>query len=155
MNTSSNRRRSAVTAAAVAVLGLGTVSAWASSASAGETDGMVDTNPYVLNLYGEENADHGDAQRTPKNLVLSEFTSLNKVHWKQWGKGKAVGTADVTGNWCLETCQDKPLRGKVTLSDPKEVGGEMYYSSFTLKLAPGSGHYESEDLNRKHALPTP
>ncbi|WP_438488260.1 hypothetical protein [Streptomyces sp. S186] len=102
--------------------------------------------PYVINHYGEENADKGRAERSPKHLVLSEFTSIHGLRWKEWGAKKAVATGKVTGTWCLDTCLDKPLKATVTLSDPKTVNGRKVFSTFTLKLAKGTGAYDSEDL---------
>ncbi|WP_431043409.1 hypothetical protein ACQUSR_16940 [Streptomyces sp. P1-3] len=110
--------------------------------------------PYVVNHYGEENADKGVAVRSPKNLVLSEFTSIHGVHWKQWGAKKAVGTGKVTGTWCLDKCLDKPLKATVTLSDPKTVKGKKVFSSFRLKLSGKPGAYDSEDLKGKRPLAT-
>ncbi|MGW7490776.1 hypothetical protein [Streptomyces sp. NPDC054786] len=110
--------------------------------------------PYVMNHYGEENADKGRAERSPKNLVLSEFTSAQGLNWKQWGAKKAVATGKVTGAWCLDTCLDEPLTATLTLSDPKTVHGNKVFSSFTLKLAGGSGAYDSEDLQGKRPLAT-
>ncbi|MFE0376969.1 hypothetical protein ACFW1M_15595 [Streptomyces inhibens] len=110
--------------------------------------------PYVINHFGEENADKGRAERSPKNLVLSEFTSINGLNWQQWGAKKAVGTGKVTGTWCLDTCLDKPLKATVTLSDPKTVNGKKVFSTFTLKLAGNPGTYDSEDLRGKRPLAT-
>ncbi|MEU4999333.1 hypothetical protein [Streptomyces sp. NPDC021622] len=145
--------------AACGVLALQTAHASTSSGSAEQTARTAgvargSAAPYVVNHYGEENADNGRAERTPKNLVLSEFTSISGLHWKEWGTKEAVATGKVTGNWCLETCLDKPLKATVTLSDPKTVNGKKVFSTFTLKLAQGTGEYESEDLQGKHALAT-
>ncbi|GAB7032471.1 hypothetical protein JCM4914_39320 [Streptomyces platensis subsp. malvinus] len=112
------------------------------------------TTPYVINHYGEENADKGRAERSPQALVLSEFTSIRGLQWKEWGTKKAVATGKVTGTWCLDTCLDKPLKATVTLSDPKTVNGRKVFSAFTLKLAKGSGTYDSEDLQGKRPLAT-
>ncbi|MFD5399277.1 hypothetical protein ACFWJW_34350 [Streptomyces sp. NPDC127097] len=86
--------------------------------------------------------------------MLSEFTSAQALHWKQWDAKKAVATGKVTGAWCLDTCLDKPLKATITLSDPKSVHGKKVYSAFTIKLAGGNGAYDSEDLKGKHALAT-
>ncbi|GAA4065039.1 hypothetical protein [Streptomyces shaanxiensis] len=126
----------------------------ASSDDAGKAGRAVAT-PHVLNFYGEEYADTGHAERRPASLVLSEFTHIDNVKWKHWGAKKAFGTGDVSGMWCLPGCLDKPLKGTVTLSDPKTVNGKTYYSAFTLKLSGKPGTYDSEDLQGKHALATP
>ncbi|MEU8780937.1 hypothetical protein [Streptomyces sp. NPDC048637] len=142
--------------ACVAVLGTVATATGAQAATASEHTASVartSSTPYVMNHYGEENADHGKAERSPEKLVLSEFTSASDLNWK-WGTQKAVATGKITGNWCLETCQDKPLKGTLTLSDPKTVNGKKVFSSFTLKLAGGNGAYESEDLQGKHPLAT-
>ncbi|MDT0459762.1 hypothetical protein RM550_29275 [Streptomyces sp. DSM 41527] len=110
--------------------------------------------PYVMNHYGEEHADKGKAERSPENLVLSEFTSAGDLNWKQWDAKKAVATGEVTGAWCGQACLDKPLKATLTLSDPKTVNGKKVFSSFTLKLAGGSGAYDSEDLQGKRHLAT-
>lgn len=125
------------------------------ASSADGKAGRAVTAPYVLNPYGEEHADTGNPERRPTSLVLSEFTQIGNVKWKQWDAKQASGTGDVGGAWCLPDCLDKPLKGTVTLSDPKTVNGKTYYSAFTLKLSGNPGTYESEDLRGKHALATP
>ncbi|MFJ5803803.1 hypothetical protein [Streptomyces decoyicus] len=158
------RHKTAIGAGLVCVAALGTF-ATATGANAAtapahtahaHTAGVAQTDntPYVINHVGEENADQGKAERSPESLVLSEFTSVGDLNWKQWDAKKAVATGNVTGNWCLETCLDKPLKGTLTLSDPKTVNGKKVFSSFTLKLAGGSGAYDSEDLQGKHPLAT-
>ncbi|MFF3542274.1 hypothetical protein [Streptomyces platensis] len=148
------RHRTAIAAALACAAAFGTVAtATGAQAAAPKHTAGADT-PYVMNHYGEENADKGKAERNPANLVLSEFTSAGDLHWKQWDNKKAVATGDVTGMWCLETCQDKPLKATITLSDPKTVHGKKVYSSFTVKLAGGNGAYDSEDLKGKQPLAT-
>ncbi|MFF8788566.1 hypothetical protein [Streptomyces sp. NPDC015125] len=165
MNRTTNmtrRHKTAIGAALSCVAVLGTfatanaanaATASAPTAHTASATRAADT-PYVMNHSGEENADHGRADRSPKDLVLSEFTSVGDLNWKQWDTKKAVATGEVTGNWCLETCLEKPLKGTLTLSDPKTVNGKKVFSSFTLKLAGGSGAYDSEDLQGKHPLAT-
>ncbi|MEU9116044.1 hypothetical protein AB0D04_30820 [Streptomyces sp. NPDC048483] len=154
--STTRRKKSAAGAAAlagVAVLGMFATAHTADATPAHSTSTSVAT-PYVINHYGEENADKGSAERSPKNLVLSEFTSIGSVHWKQWGAKKAVGTGKVTGSWCLDTCLDKPLTATVTLSAPKTVHGKKVFSGFTLKPAGKPGPYDSEDLHGKRPLAT-
>ncbi|WP_432001743.1 hypothetical protein [Streptomyces sioyaensis] len=161
MNFSTNRSQRMKTAlgaglAALAVLGTFATAQSANAATAQHPAKAARTSsaPYVINHYGEENADKGRAERSPAHLVLSEFTSAQGLHWKQWDGKQAVATGKVTGNWCLETCLDKPLNATVTLSDPKTVHGKRVYSSFTLKLADGAGKYDAEDLDGKRPLAT-
>ncbi|MFG2831713.1 hypothetical protein ACGFWI_30285 [Streptomyces sp. NPDC048434] len=156
------RHKTAIAAGLACVAVLGTfatangANAATASAQAAHTTSAVRAahTPYVMNHYGEENADKGRAERSPKNLVLSEFTSAQGLNWKQWDAKKAVATGQVTGAWCLDTCLDKPLKATLTLSDPKTVHGKKVFSSFTLKLAGGSGAYDSEDLQGKRPLAT-
>ncbi|MGW7366487.1 hypothetical protein ACWGI8_24390 [Streptomyces sp. NPDC054841] len=150
-------RKTAVTASgltAAALLGVFVTSQVADASGAAEKSARPAAAPYVVNHYGEENADTGRAERRPANLVLSEFTGINGVTWKQWGAGKAVGTGDVHGTWCADTCLDKPLKGTITLSDPKTVHGKRVYTTFTLKLSSKPGTYDSEDLQGKRPLAT-
>ncbi|GAU68799.1 hypothetical protein SSP35_09_00420 [Streptomyces sp. NBRC 110611] len=121
-----------------------------SGSSAARTTGT----PYVINHYGEEHADRGRAERNPANLVLSEFTSLHHANWREWSAKRAVGTGEVTGTWCLDTCLGRPLKATVTLADPKIVDGRKVFTTFTLELADGPGGYESEDLRGKRPLVT-
>ena len=112
------------------------------------------TRPFVLSQDEEPQAK--DADRRPDKLVLSEFTTIDRITWKQWRDAEATGSGQVTGTWCLETCQDKPLKGTVTLTDPKTVNGKRYFSAYTLTLADGTKKaYDTEDLNGKRALATP
>ncbi|MFG2553850.1 hypothetical protein ACGFWF_28395 [Streptomyces sp. NPDC048581] len=152
-----SRKKAALAAgiSAAALLGAFVTTQAADTPSADGKPGRTVAAPYVLNLYGEEYADAGHPERRPANLVLSEFTHINNVKWKQWGAKKAYGTGEVGGTWCLPACLDKPLKGTITLSDPKTVKGRTFYSAFTLKLSGKPGTYDSEDLQGKHALATP
>ncbi|GES31018.1 hypothetical protein AB0G60_09410 [Streptomyces angustmyceticus] len=165
MNRTTNptrRHRTAIATALACAAALGTLAtAHAANAAAPSAHtahqaraAHTAATPYVINHYGEENADKGRAERRPAHLVLSEFTSAGDLHWKQWGAKKAVATGEVTGNWCLDTCLDKPLKATLTLSAPKAVHGRKVFSSFTLKLAGGSGKYDAEDLQGKRPLAT-
>ncbi|GAO06881.1 hypothetical protein [Streptomyces lydicamycinicus] len=148
------RHRTAIAAALACAAALGTVATAAGAQAAAPQHTVKADTPYVMNHIGEEHADKGKAERKPESLVLSEFTSAGDLHWKQWDNKKAVATGDVTGMWCLDTCQDKPLKATITLSDPKSVHGKKVYSSFTVKLAGGNGAYDSEDLKGKQPLAT-
>lgn len=117
--------------------------------------GSSGARPLVLDQK-EEDPKAEDADRRPGKLVLSEHTTVSRISWKRWSDTEATGTGEVTGTWCLETCQDKPLTGTVTLSEPKTVDGKRYFSAYTLKLADGTATtYTGEDLNGKRSLPTP
>ncbi|MHA4773349.1 hypothetical protein L1085_002470 [Streptomyces sp. MSC1_001] len=141
--------------AGAAVLGLFAAAQSANSAPPREPVASVSTvSPYVVNHFGEENADTGRAERRPKDLVLSEFTGIHRVTWRVWGATKAVGTGEVTGTWCLDTCLDKPLKATIVLSDPRTVDGRVVYSAFTLAPAGRSDAYDSEDLQGKRPLAT-
>lgn len=159
-HTSISRKKAALAAGLTAAVLLGAFAtsqaadASGASSAAGRTSHAV-AAPYVLNFYGEEYADTGHPERRPADLVLSEFTHINNVKWKQWGAKTAAGTGEVGGTWCLPACLDKPLKGTITLSDPKTVNGRTFYSAFTLKLSGNPGTYDSEDLQGKHALATP
>ncbi|WEB45307.1 hypothetical protein MOV08_42445 [Streptomyces yunnanensis] len=158
-STTSTFRRRAVLAAGLAgaaALGLSATAQAANGAVPAAPTKAVRTavTPYVINHFGEENADTGRAERRPRDLVLSEFTSIHQVDWKQWGAKEAVGTGQVTGTWCLDTCLTKPLKATISLSDPKVVNGKRVYSAFTLKLAGQQGTYDSEDLQGKRPLAT-
>ncbi|WP_328689158.1 hypothetical protein OG879_21020 [Streptomyces caniferus] len=156
------RHTSAIGAAlaCVAVLGSVATATGANAATAAAHTARPATaahstqTPYVMNHAGEENADKGKAERRPERLVLSEYTAMGNLHWKQWGAKKAVATGEVSGIWCVRTCLDKPLKGTLTLSDPKTVHGKKVFSSFTLKLAGGNGAYDAEDLDGKRPLAT-
>lgn len=124
------------------------------SAEAGPSESAT-TRPFVIS-QGEEKPEAENADRRPSKLVLSEFTTVDRITWKQWTGDEATGSGEVTGTWCLETCQDKPLKGTVTLTDPKTVNGKRYFSAYTLKLADGTKKtYDTEDLSGKRQLATP
>lgn len=168
MHRTTSRTRRTKTAMGAALAGVAVLGMFATAQAADATTATQRTvatahststarannTPYVINHFGEENADKGRAERSPKNLVLSEFTSIKRLGWKQWDAKQAVGTGEVTGTWCLDTCLDKPLKATVTLGDPKTVNGKKVFSSFTLKLAGGQGAYDAEDLHGKRPLAT-
>ncbi|MEU9121271.1 hypothetical protein AB0C96_15695 [Streptomyces sp. NPDC048506] len=168
MNRTTTRTRRTRTAMGAALAGVAVLGMFATAQAADATTASQRTvhavhsastlrtasTPYVINHYGEENADNGRAERSPANLVLSEFTSVNHVNWEQWGAKHAVGTGRVTGTWCLDTCLDKPLKATVTLSDPKTVHGRKVFTTFTLKLTDQPGAYDAEDLHGKRPLAT-
>ncbi|MGW6905937.1 hypothetical protein [Streptomyces sp. NPDC054940] len=152
-NRTNSRKKAALAAglSAAALLGAFATTQAADAAGAAEKTAHATATPRVFNYPGEEHTPN-PAVRRPARLTLSEFTGIEKVHWKKWGAEKAVGTAKVTGMWCLDTCLDKPLDGVVTLSDPKTVHGKRVYSKFTLKLSGKPGKYDAEDLKGKQAL---
>lgn len=87
--------------AAVAVPGTFATAQSANAATAQHTAKATGSAPYVINHYGEENADKGKAARSPAHLVLSEFTSARGLHWQQWDGTKAWPPvrSPATGAW--------------------------------------------------------
>lgn len=153
------RHKTALGAALACVAVLGTVATATGAQAATVSEHTASTartsgTPYVVNHYGEENADKGKAERSPENLVLSEFTAVNNLDWKEWGAKKAVATGKISSGWCGDACDEKPLNATLTLSDPKTVNGKKVFSSFTLKLPVGSGMYDAEDLKGKRPMST-
>ncbi|MDB1088027.1 hypothetical protein PJ985_10670 [Streptomyces sp. ACA25] len=113
--------------------------------------------PHVLNFYGEENTE-GSAERSPRTLVLSEFTTISDLTWERWDTKRAVGTGAVSGTWCLPECLDDPLPASVVLSDPESVRGKVFYTAFLLepeKEADAAQYEGVEDLNARRPLATP
>ncbi|NJQ05727.1 hypothetical protein [Streptomyces lonarensis] len=121
--------------------------------SAGGTAPEDTTRPYVVNFYGEENAD-GAAEREPANLVLSEHSSLQDVEWSEWNGDRAVGTGRLSGMWCLPDCADQPFDATVTLSEPTDVDGDLYFAAFDLE-APAAEEYRADDLDGERPLQLP
>ncbi|MCT9931925.1 hypothetical protein N5079_17110 [Planotetraspora sp. A-T 1434] len=108
------------------------------------------TEVYVLNFYG---AEQGRADQRPADLVLSEFSTLNKVTWRTWGPTRASGAGNLSGTWCLPHCLDKPYAATVTLSSIVPVKGKGYFARYeiTAKLPPG----EKGKADLSGTLPTP
>ncbi|MFX4291527.1 hypothetical protein [Streptomyces bohaiensis] len=121
--------------------------------SAGGTAPEDTTRPYVVNFYGEENAE-GAAEREPANLVLSEHSSLQEMQWSEWNGDRAVGTGLLSGMWCLPDCADQPFEATVTLSEPTDVAGDVYFAAFDLD-APGAQEYRADDLDGERPLQLP
>ncbi|NJP66007.1 hypothetical protein [Streptomyces spiramenti] len=121
--------------------------------SAGGTAAEDTDGPYVVNFYGEENAD-GAAEREPANLVLSEHSSLQDMEWTEWGADRAVGTGRLSGMWCLPDCADQPFDATVVLSGPTEVDGDVYFAAFDLD-APDAGEFRTDDLDGERPLQLP
>jgi hypothetical protein len=109
--------------------------------------------PFVLNFYGEENTG-GNPEREPENLVLSEYSAVNKVVWEQWDGEQAVGSGLLSGTWCLPECIDDPYKTSITLSDPEEVNGELFYTTFVLD-SPQAEDAQAEDLEGERPLEVP
>ncbi len=109
--------------------------------------------PYVVNFYGEENAD-GNPEREPGNLVVSEHSSIQQIEWQEWNGGEAVGTGLLSGIWCLPECMDEPFEATVTLSDPTDVNGDLYFSTFELE-APDADGYVVDDMDGERPLLLP
>lgn len=119
----------------------------------GDADGAGDAETYVVNFYGEENID-GNPEQQPENLVLSEHTSLQEVDWEEWDGEQAVGSGLLSGMWCLPECLDEPFDAVVTLSDPQEFNGEVFYTTFLVESAEAEP-FEPDDLDGERPLAVP
>ncbi|MCG5220164.1 hypothetical protein [Streptosporangium sp. KLBMP 9127] len=109
----------------VAALGL-TASCAAGTADTVATAGITAAPIRVWNLYG---AEQGRADERPADLVLSEFTTANRITWRSWGPKTAVGTGAISGTWCLPGCLDKPYPATITLSDTRSG----YFTKFQVE----------------------
>ncbi|MFG2139063.1 hypothetical protein [Streptomyces sp. NPDC048650] len=151
---SPRRPKAAVAAAALAAAAVLGTCTTAHAAGPAPTAGQTGHTPYVINHYGEQNADRGRPERSPKHLVLSEHSAIGGIRWTRWGTRKAVGTGNLTGTWCLTTCTTRPLNATVTLSHPRTVRGKKIFSAFTLEPAAKRSAYDTEDLRGTRPLAT-
>lgn len=124
-----------------------------SGGTAGSGGGGGQDRPFVINFYGEENTG-GNPEREPANLVVTEHTSMSSVEWERWDGEVAVGSGLLSGVWCLPECLDDPFDAKVTLSDPEEINGELYYSTFELESSQAA-KYHADDLDGPRPLAQP
>ncbi|WP_062431140.1 hypothetical protein [Herbidospora daliensis] len=85
---------------------------------------------YVLNFFGDE---QGSPAQKPADLVISEFSTMNKLLWDKWGPDTAEGRGMLTGSWCLPDCLDQPYDAKITLSTPVGKAGRTYFTSYTIE----------------------
>ncbi|WP_066361086.1 hypothetical protein [Herbidospora mongoliensis] len=85
---------------------------------------------YVLNFFGDE---QGSPAQKPADLVISEFSTMNKLRWDKWGPDNAVGHGMLTGSWCLPDCLEKPYEAKVTLATPTSRQGRTFFTSYTIE----------------------
>lgn len=120
----------------------------------GSTGGDAEAvRPYVVNFFGEANAD-GAPDQEPGTLVLTEFTTVTDVTWEEWNGTAAIGTGSLSGTWCLPECLENPYPTSVVLSDTGDFGGDPYYTTFLLE--PDVAISASpEDLDGVRPLATP
>ncbi|GAA1013448.1 hypothetical protein Aple_054310 [Acrocarpospora pleiomorpha] len=108
------------------------------------------TTVYVFNSFGEE---EGRPDQRPADLVVSEFSSLSKLTWRNWGPETAVGAGKLSGSWCLPECLDKPYDATVTLSSIKMAQGQAYFSKYDIQVDLPVAQQEGADLNGTLATP--
>jgi hypothetical protein len=111
---------------------------------------VTETPVYVINFHG---AELGRSDQRPKDLVLSEFSTLNGLTWQSWGPTRAVGAGKLSGTWCLPTCLDAPYDAGVTLSNVLPVKGRGYFTRYRIEAKLPPGQQEGADL--AGILPTP
>ncbi|GAA0438229.1 hypothetical protein Acor_62350 [Acrocarpospora corrugata] len=128
----------------------GTPSATATPASVSPSSEPQTGPVYVLNLFGDE---QGRPDQSPKNLVVSEFSSLSEVTWRNWGPATAVGAGKLSGSWCLPECLDKPYDATVTLSSIKVAQGQSYFSRYDIEVDLPVAQQEGADLSGTLATP--
>lgn len=155
--SSSQRMKTAFGAGLAAVAVLGTfATAQSADAATAQHPAKAARAPYVINHYGEENADQGRAERSPAHLVLSEFTSAQGLRWKQWDAKKAVATGRLSGTWCLPKCTGTGYPATIELSRLERRENVSYYTRAAVhsdRLPPG-GHDGAGDLSAVR-LPVP
>jgi len=84
----------------------------------------------VLNMYGNEN---GFDDRRPVDYVATPFTTFSAMDWTEWTDGVARGGGDLSGTWCMDQeCQNDPYEVTVELGDPVDVGGALFFSTYTI-----------------------
>ncbi|WP_116247449.1 hypothetical protein [Nocardiopsis sp. FIRDI 009] len=89
-----------------------------------------DGGTYVFNRYGDP---EGYDDQRPTDYVATEFTTFGRMNWEEWSEDTARGHGELSGTWCFEqNCVDDPYEVDVELSDPTEVGGTTYFSTYTV-----------------------
>lgn len=119
--------------------------------STGDRAAVTGATVYVMNFHGTE---QGRADYRPRDLVLSEFTTLNAMTWRSWGPARAVGTGRLSGSWCLPTCSDAPYQATVTLSHVVPARGKGYFTRYEITAA-GLPRDQVDRAVLEGALPTP
>ena len=131
---------------AVSMLGLGLTAC----ASHRETPTTARPQVYVLNFYG---AEEGRAEQRPRDLVLSEFTTINAVTWQSWGPTRAVGRGKLSGMWGLPECGDAPYDATVTLGAVVPVRGKGYFSRYAVTARLPDDQRKRADLTGRLPIP--
>lgn len=112
--------------------------------SGSPSSGTATATPvYVFNFYG---AEEGRTDQRPKDLVVSEFTTVNALTWKSWGPSRAVGTGKLSGTWCLPGCLDVPYSATVTLSNVTPVKGQGYFTKYQIEADVPAEQKDNADL---------
>ncbi|MCY9787482.1 hypothetical protein KIK06_26730 [Nocardiopsis sp. EMB25] len=92
--------------------------------------GDADGGTHVFNRHGDA---EGYPDQEPRDYVATEFTTFTRMNWEDWSEGTARGHGELSGTWCFEQgCVDDPYEVDVELSDPKEVDGTAYFSTYTI-----------------------
>ncbi|GAB3211503.1 hypothetical protein ACQEU5_06045 [Marinactinospora thermotolerans] len=85
---------------------------------------------FVYNTY---QAEEGRADREPATLTASEHTTFQNLEWTSWDGASATAEGEILGTWCLPECQDDPYAATITLVEPEEVDGTLYYTGYTVE----------------------
>ena len=95
----------------------------------GGSDGSAE-EAHVFNHHGDEN---GFEDQRPTEYVATEFTTFSDMEWEEWSDQVARGEGEILGTWCMDQgCQDDPYDVEIELSDPVEVDGTTYFSTYTI-----------------------
>lgn len=108
---------------------------------------------YVFNTFGEE---QGFADRMPKRLVVSEFTTFSSLRWTGWANDAAAGKGQVRGTWCLPDCSDRGYPAELRLIDPRPYDGKRFFTRYTVEAdLPAKYQQAFEDAEADGSLMTP
>jgi hypothetical protein len=112
---------------------------------ASPSSGTATATPiYVFNFFGAED---GRTDQRPRDLVVSEFSTINGLTWQSWGPSRAVGMGKLSGTWCLPECLDKPYDARVTLSNVIPVKGQGYFTKYRIEAKLPADQKETADLS--------
>ncbi|MFC3994614.1 hypothetical protein ACFOVU_01705 [Nocardiopsis sediminis] len=84
---------------------------------------------FVFNTYGDE---PGRPDREPAGLTASEFTTFTGLTWRTWEPDSAEARGRLSGTWCLPGCQDRPYEVVVELTEPQDVEGTEYFTTYEI-----------------------
>jgi hypothetical protein len=114
-------------------------------AACGSADKAAAGEPgiYVFNFH---HAEQGRADQRPRDLVLSEFSTMSRVTWSVWGPSRASGTGKLSGMWCLPRCADTPYDATVTLSSVIPVRGKGYFTRYRVSVNLPEAERDGADL---------